>query len=349
MPERICSLCHVLISGRARKFCYSCCPPHGDFATTSKYAAVYNACMRGVAAGLCVPLAPRPPVEPKSPKPHLPILSFDVTCKHCANVFTVLAKSQPRPGARVCSKQCAARHQRHGVRALLRASTTPAPPSPETHPSMIIVTYKAKEWPESFLRSPTFGDAIDALPPRAPHLRQSCSRCSRVLVEWWTVAGGGIRTLCWVCHMGDGRVRAVGYNYPQLVIETKMTLPVPCNQCGTLHHRSSGRQSYCSDPCSKLALRDRNRRKGWKRRSSATQEGYTIMQVFQRDGDRCCLCGKKGINVYDSSSFEVEHRLPRSKGGLDTLANVGLAHPSCNAEKSDGLFRGQPEQLRLVG
>jgi 5-methylcytosine-specific restriction endonuclease McrA len=73
------------------------------------------------------------------------------------------------------------------------------------------------------------------------------------------------------------------------------------------------------------------------------------MQISRRDGDRCCLCGKKGINIHDSTTFEVEHRLPISKGGLDTLANVGLAHPGCNAEKRNGLFRGQPEQLRLVG
>ena len=259
VSERTCALCHVPFPG-VRRFCYSCCPSHGDFATTNEYAATYNACMRGLAAGLSVPLAPRPLVGRQPPKP---ILSFEVQCKYCTNILTVLAKSQPKPGTRVCSKKCAARHQRHGVRALLRASTAPPPSPPDTGPS--------------------YGE------------------------------------------------------------------PVPCVMCGVLHKRTRGRWSYCSEPCRKLALRDRERRKNWKRRSSATQEGYTIMQVFQRDGDRCCLCGKKGINVYDSSSFEVEHRLPRSKGGLDTLANVGLAHPSCNAEKSDGLFRGQPEQLRLVG
>jgi len=261
MPERICSLCHVPSSAVARKFCYSCCPPHGDFASTSEYAAVYNACMRGVAAGLSVPLAPRPPVEPKPPKP---ILSFEVGCKYCTTIITVFAKSQPKPGTRVCSQKCTARHQRHGVRALLKASTAPPPPSPLS-------------------TGPSYGE------------------------------------------------------------------PVSCAMCGVLHKRTMGRWSYCSEPCRKLALRDRERRKSWKRRSSATQEGYTIMQIFQRDGDRCCLCGKKGIDVYDSSSFEVDHRLPRSRGGLDTLANVGLAHPGCNAEKSNGLFRGQPEQLRLVG
>lgn len=348
MSKRTCALCHVPFPG-VRRFCYSCCPPHGDFAVKNEYAAVYNACMRGVAAGLSVPLATRPPVERQPPKPPMPVLAFDVACKYCAQVFTVLGKSQPKPGTRVCSNKCAARHQRHGVRVERRASTAPPTESPETHPSVIVMTYKAKEWPASFFRSATHGDAIDALPQRAAYLRQHCSRCSANLVEWWTVAGYSVSTLCWICHMGNMRVRQTGYSYPQLVVDSKKALPVPCGQCGVMHQRTASRQSYCSEPCRKLALQDRNRRRGFKRRSAAGQESYTLMQIAQRDGDRCCLCGKKGINIYDSSTFEVEHRLPISKGGLDTLANVGLAHPGCNAEKSNGLFRGQPEQLRLVG
>lgn len=349
MSKRTCALCHVPFPG-VRRFCYSCCPPHGDFATKNEYAAVYNACMRGAAAGLSVPLAPRPPVERKSPKPPMPVLSFDVACKYCAKVFTVLTTSQPKPGTRVCSNKCSARHQRRGVRVERRASTAPPPPpTPDTPPATIVVRWKAKEWPASFFRSATHGDAIDALPQRPPHLRQHCSRCSANLVEWWTVAGYSVSTLCWICHMGNMRVRQTGYSYPQLVVDVKIALPVPCGQCGAMHKRASARWSYCSEPCRKLALQDRTRRQGFRRYSIAGQEPYTLMEIFQRDGDRCCLCGKKGIDIYDSSSFNVEHRLPKSKGGLDTLANVGLAHPLCNNQKGNGLFRGQPEQLRLVG
>lgn len=257
-----CALCRIHFSGRHRKFCNSCCPPHGEFATKTEYQAVYTACLRGVAAGLSVPLAARAPVKRQPPKPPKPALAFEVACKYCATAFTVLAKSRPRSGTRVCNQKCAQRHHRHGVRARRRLSTAPPPPSPPPTP-------------------PSYGE------------------------------------------------------------------PVPCAMCGALHQRFGGQWSYCSEPCRKLAKRGREARKSFKRRTAAGQEPYTIMQIFQRDGDRCCLCGKKGIDIFDGSSFNIEHALPVSKGGLDVLSNVGLAHPLCNNQKGNGLFRGRPEQMRL--
>lgn len=52
-------------------------------------------------------------------------------------------------------------------------------------------------------------------------------------------------------------------------------------------------------------------------------------QVLERDNYTCVYCGKK------SEYLEVDHVLPRSRGGLDTLDNLVCACRSCNRSKSD--------------
>jgi hypothetical protein len=46
-------------------------------------------------------------------------------------------------------------------------------------------------------------------------------------------------------------------------------------------------------------------------------------QVFTRDGHRCTLCGSK-------HALEVDHIIPRAKGGPDSLENLRLLCRSCN-------------------
>jgi len=51
--------------------------------------------------------------------------------------------------------------------------------------------------------------------------------------------------------------------------------------------------------------------------------------AFERDGERCAYC-----NAVDGP-FEVDHIVPRIKGGEDVLDNVAVACRSCNRAKRD--------------
>jgi len=71
-----------------------------------------------------------------------------------------------------------------------------------------------------------------------------------------------------------------------------------------------------------------------------------------RDGDRCALCSEvmlfdvpTGPRGHDDGAT-VDHVVPRSRDGLDDLANLQLAHWRCNRAKGN---RGGGEQLRLIG
>jgi len=86
--------------------------------------------------------------------------------------------------------------------------------------------------------------------------------------------------------------------------------------------------------------RDRVRNKGAKHRY------YTRQQIFDRDGYGCYLCntpvdlsaphvqGQPGWETYP----HIEHVVPLSLGGEDTLQNVKIAHAKCNMDKGTKLL-----------
>lgn len=74
--------------------------------------------------------------------------------------------------------------------------------------------------------------------------------------------------------------------------------------------------------------------------------------LARRDGDHCAICHKP-VDLTLSSGPRgdrlgpsIDHVIPVSQGGLDTMANVRLTHWDCNHKRGN---RGGDEQLRLVG
>lgn len=64
-------------------------------------------------------------------------------------------------------------------------------------------------------------------------------------------------------------------------------------------------------------------------------------KVWERDGGRCHICGRKA----DPNNWHLEHLVPLVLGGEHSYRNVAVAHPACNLRKG----RSGPAQLRLQG
>lgn len=63
---------------------------------------------------------------------------------------------------------------------------------------------------------------------------------------------------------------------------------------------------------------------------------FTVEDVVSKFGDtpRCYLTGQE-INMNDPSSFHFDHIQPRSKGGSNSLDNLGICTKEANIAKSD--------------
>lgn len=63
--------------------------------------------------------------------------------------------------------------------------------------------------------------------------------------------------------------------------------------------------------------------------------------VFKRDGFRCMYCGKTPPGVI----LEVDHIIPKSKGGTDDMGNLVTSCFDCNRGKGDKKLSEMPESF----
>lgn len=105
-----------------------------------------------------------------------------------------------------------------------------------------------------------------------------------------------------------------------------------CPECGAFYFTT---KEVCADCVAARARRYNNRKKDLKKKKSYTSESKLISArtLYERDGGVCWICGGMcDINADPNSNYypSVDHIVPQSLGGKDTLDNVKLAHRICN-------------------
>lgn len=99
------------------------------------------------------------------------------------------------------------------------------------------------------------------------------------------------------------------------------------------HWLSSANESEETAPGSHSIFSDQDHRKT----REAAEQRVKVMpairwQVFQRDNWKCVACGR---GAQDEIILQVDHIIPRSKGGIDTLDNFQTLCHVCNSGKSN--------------
>jgi 5-methylcytosine-specific restriction endonuclease McrA len=129
-----------------------------------------------------------------------------------------------------------------------------------------------------------------------------------------------------------------------------------CVECGgpltKVHQRL-----YCSDTCANRCAARKARAEGrrnyareyeldadrsWRRYRSRGRP-FRPIEVFERDGWVCYLCGgaiDPASKRPDPLSPSIDHVHPMSLGGTDDLGNVRTAHLVCNVRKGAKLLSG---------
>lgn len=93
--------------------------------------------------------------------------------------------------------------------------------------------------------------------------------------------------------------------------------------------------------CKLRARRARDRRKTLRRQGVKSEERITHEEVAERDGFICHICsGLVDMSLPRTSKWgaTLDHVIPVSKGGVDSLENLKLAHWICNVKKSDKIL-----------
>lgn len=140
-----------------------------------------------------------------------------------------------------------------------------------------------------------------------------------------------------------------------------------CRQCGKEYRPKDRRRNmYCSRDCYFASLgRGKANREGCKaerrgglsdgphrrtaRRLGVAHEAIIPMQIFERDGWMCKLCGKPVMEELEHPnprSASLDHIIPMLMGGTHTKDNVQCAHLGCNMSKG---CRSSAQQLRAIG
>lgn len=78
----------------------------------------------------------------------------------------------------------------------------------------------------------------------------------------------------------------------------------------------------------------------------STSWAETCRQVVARANGRCAYCLMH--QSLQGATFHVEHVVPQSDGGADTLDNLCLAYPSCNLHKSTRTTAPDPDSGKSV-
>ena len=111
-----------------------------------------------------------------------------------------------------------------------------------------------------------------------------------------------------------------------------------CPVCGKIFTIERTHRIYCSEECrrkrgknyaKKMYDEGNNREKNKRRRLKLRFE------VFQMDNFTCQYCGRKAPNV----ELQIDHKFPKSKGGLDKKENYITACMECNLGKGDCILK----------
>ena len=160
-------------------------------------------------------------------------------------------------------------------------------------------------------------------------------------------------------YCSTGCPARVGYGPPSPGL---IPVPVVCRRCVVCDVVLTGKRTkVCSDECQRGRICDRVMglyRAAFEtgRVTQAMHWRYELVTYLrERDGDDCQLCGKRmdfevstGPRGESDQGATVDHVAPWSLTQDDSLANLKLAHWSCNNGKRASVH-GDGEQLRLIG
>jgi hypothetical protein len=118
-----------------------------------------------------------------------------------------------------------------------------------------------------------------------------------------------------------------------------------CDECGVLVERSleqgwvsKGKYGRFCPKCTRRRRVSRYRKKTVRRQGITKPGNIDYDFIFERDNGICWLCGEivdPSLPRVSAGGGTIDHVIPISRGGEDTIENARLAHWICNVRKSN--------------
>ena len=130
--------------------------------------------------------------------------------------------------------------------------------------------------------------------------------------------------------------------------QQKKIITITCAECGEVFNTVYGVKNsiYCSDSCSR-SVENRVKHSEQLVKKENRVERIDPFKVFARDGWRCQICGRKvkksRRGTYHDRAPEIDHIVPRAKGGKHSYKNTQCTCRLCNRIKGSR----EVGQLRL--
>lgn len=161
--------------------------------------------------------------------------------------------------------------------------------------------------------------------------KRICSLCGvdKPIAEFWR----DNESWCRDCFNDRQRERARARYVP--VVGQAST----CEHCGAEFMANKRRGVFCSPECTAVGKHRRNVKHVQARRArerAVTVEPFFPLEVYERDGWICRLCGDPIDRVAvkpHPHSRSIDHIVPIALGGEHSIRNVQAAHLGCNVRK----------------
>lgn len=144
----------------------------------------------------------------------------------------------------------------------------------------------------------------------------------------------------------EGRFCSSDCRTKQLAIETKAkrvqlgakVYSPNCERCHQLINQDGKKYGRFCRSCALVKRRESHRQKFLKRQQVSNPMRISADVLIERDGNICHLCNVEiDLSLARNSRFgaTIDHVIPLSKGGLDVMDNLKLAHWICNIKKGN--------------
>jgi len=265
-------------------------------------------------------------------------------CKTCNQTFETNSRH-----ARYCSKDCYQRKCKCGVTVYAdKRICENCLNKPDSQCIGCGSSFKRRAGSQKFCsveckkQSSKVGRAVVRLRQQPTH----CRWCFQLIDQYVIVESGCCSSSCfgkWKRHLASHQA------------QDRCNLPI-CVDCGLIHSvsgRALSKRGFRCSQCFDKYQEDSNRAR-WRnknnRRRTQSQDGdqYSVWEIGDRNGWVCWLCKERidpSLQHPHPGSKSIDHLLPLVDGGKDTLANVQIAHLSCNCARGN---RGPSVQLRLI-